>query len=111
MASFQTILIPAPDVAASRDLYRALLGVEPSVDGPYYVGFDVQGQHVGLIPNGSAVRPHLHVEAIAQAVQTVLAAGGSVVEEPKDVGGGRLVAVVRDGGGAEIGLIEDAARG
>lgn len=111
MASFRTILIPAGDLAASRDLYRDLLGVAPTADEAYYVGFDVDGQHIGLVPGGSAVRPHLHVSSMDEAVQRVTSAGGVVVEDPRDVGGGRLVGVVRDPAGAEIGLIEDPGRG
>jgi predicted enzyme related to lactoylglutathione lyase len=111
MASFQTILIPTDDITASRELYRALLGVDPTVDAPYYVGFDVDGQHVGLVPGAGCVRPHLHVADIGAATQLVTAAGGSIVDAAKDVGGGRLVAVVRDAAGAEIGLIDDSGRG
>jgi predicted enzyme related to lactoylglutathione lyase len=41
------------------------------------------------------------------AVRRITAAGGSVVDEPHEVDGGRLVAAVRDMAGAEIGLIAD----
>jgi predicted enzyme related to lactoylglutathione lyase len=41
------------------------------------------------------------------AVQRITTTGGSVLDEPREVGGGRLVAVVRDMAGAEIGLIAD----
>lgn len=111
MAGFQTILIPATDLEASRDLYRDLLGAEPTADSPYYVGSDVDGQHVGLVPGTTSVRPHLHVADMDEAVRRVTSAGGSVVEPAKDVGGGRLVAVVRDPAGGEIGLLADPARG
>lgn len=109
MASFKTVLIPTSDIAASRELYRNLLGTDPSVDESYYVGFDVDGQHIGLNPAGAKVLPHLHVADMAAALQAVTSAGGSVVEDPKDVGGGRQVAVVRDASDAEIGLISDSA--
>ncbi len=110
MASFRTVLIPANDIAASRDLYRELLGVEPGVDQPYYVGFDVEGQHIGLVPGTTALRAHLHVEDLDDAVKRVVAAGGSVIDAAKEVGGGRLVAVVRDPAGAELGMIADPAQ-
>lgn len=111
MAGFQTILIPAADLAASRELYRGLLGAEPTADSSYYVGFDVDGQHIGLVPGTTTVRAHLHVTDIDDAVRRVTSAGGSVLEAVKDVGGGRRVAVVRDPAGGEIGLLSDAARG
>jgi len=61
MPSFATVLLPATDITASRELYRELLGTEPTTDTPYYVGFDVDGQQIGLVPGATAVRPHLHV--------------------------------------------------
>lgn len=89
MASGATILMPATDLAASRDLYRDLLGTDATTDEPYYVGFDVDGQHVGMVPGSAAFRPHLHVDHMHKAVRRVLTAGGSVVDDPKAVGGGQ----------------------
>ena len=37
-------------------MYTALLGVEPAADAPYYVGYDVEGQHIGLVPGGDMSR-------------------------------------------------------
>ncbi len=109
MASFKTVLIPTKDIAASRDLYRSLLGAEPIVDSEYYVGFDVDGQHIGIVPGATALLPHLHVDDMSAAVLQVTSAGGTVVEEPRQVGGGRSVAVVQDASGAVFGLVNDAA--
>jgi predicted enzyme related to lactoylglutathione lyase len=111
VASFKTILIPSTDLPASRELYRALLGAEPSADAAYYVGFDVDGQHIGLVPGSPAVRPQLHVDDMAAAIALITSAGGTVLEDAKDVGGGRLVALVRDPSGAEIGLLDDSGAG
>lgn len=108
MPGFATVLLPATDLAASRELYRGLLGMEPTADTPYYVGFDVDGQQIGLVPGATVVRPHLHVPDMDAAVQRITKAGGSVIDQPHDVGDSRLVAVVRDMAGAEIGLIADS---
>ena len=40
----KTVLHPVADLAASKTMYTALLGVEPAADSPYYVGYDVEGQ-------------------------------------------------------------------
>ena len=54
MASgMQTIIYPVEDIAA-KNLYATAFGVEPYVDEPYYVAFNVGGQDVGLDPNGHA---------------------------------------------------------
>lgn len=39
-----------PDTA--KAVYATLLGVPPQTDGSYYVGFEAEGQHIGLVPGG-----------------------------------------------------------
>ncbi len=48
----KTILYPVKDLAQAKTLYGQLLGVEPDMDEPYYVGFRVDGQDVGGHPKG-----------------------------------------------------------
>jgi hypothetical protein len=48
----KTVLHPVSDLAAATAVYSALLGVPPSAQGSYYVGFDAEGQHIGLVPGG-----------------------------------------------------------
>ena len=40
----KTVLHPVSDLAAAKPVYTALLGVPPSADAPYYVGYDAEGQ-------------------------------------------------------------------
>ena len=48
----KTIVYPVKDLAKAKVLYGQLVGVEPYADEPYYVGFRVGGQEIGLDPNG-----------------------------------------------------------
>src|SRR5215475_8480564 len=48
----KTVLHPVSDVAAAKAVYAALLGVQPMADESYYVGFEAEGQHIGLVPGG-----------------------------------------------------------
>lgn len=50
----QLFVYPVKDIAGARALYREVLGVEPYADMPYYVGFRVGDQEIGLDPNGHA---------------------------------------------------------
>ena len=50
----KTCIHPVHDLAAAKAVYAALLGVEPTMDESYYVGFEVGDQHLGLDPNGHA---------------------------------------------------------
>jgi predicted enzyme related to lactoylglutathione lyase len=105
----QTILFPVKDVSKAKAVYTALLGVEPGVESPYYVGYDIDGQHIGLVPNGSTNGPacYRHVEDLETGLKALVEAGASVAQEPKEVGNGRTVASVLDADGNEVGLIQD----
>src|SRR3954471_2542088 len=46
----KTVLHPVSDLATAKAVYAALLGVPPQTDGSYYVGFEAEGQHIGLVP-------------------------------------------------------------
>ena len=48
----KTIIYPVGDLETATKVFSALVGAQPSTAGPYYVGFNVDGQHVGLDPNG-----------------------------------------------------------
>ena len=108
----KTVLHPVTDLEAAKAVYTALLGVPPQHDAPYYVGFDVEGQHIGLVPGGGAqgmTSPvaFWHVPDIAAKIAEVTAAGATVKEPGHDVGGGRLVATVTDPDGNVVGLLQD----
>ena len=105
----KTVLHPVSDLAAAKAMYTALLGVEPAADSPYYVGYDVEGQHIGLVPGGDMTSPvaYWHVPDIEAKLAEVTAAGATLKESPRDVGGGRLVATVTDPDGNVIGLLQD----
>ncbi|MHA6757890.1 VOC family protein [Streptacidiphilus sp. PAMC 29251] len=108
----KTVLHPVSDLAGARALYAALLGVSPQTDSPYYVGFEAQGQHIGLVPSGgpqgmTSPVTYWHVPDIEAKLAEVTAAGATVKEPAHDVGGGRLVATVTDTDGNVLGLIQD----
>jgi len=106
----KTVLHPVSDVGAAKAVYTALLGIPPQHDAPYYVGFDVAGQHIGLVPGGGGMTSpvaYWHVPDIEAKLAEVTAAGATIKEPPHDVGGGRLVATVTDPDGNVLGLLQD----
>ncbi|MCF3171822.1 VOC family protein [Streptomyces sioyaensis] len=108
----KTVLHPVSDLAAAKEVYTALLGVPPQADEPYYVGFDVAGQHIGLVPGGgpqgmTSPVAYWHVPDIEAKLAELTAAGATVKEPARDVGGGRLVATVTDPDGNVLGLLQD----
>jgi predicted enzyme related to lactoylglutathione lyase len=107
--SIKTVLHPVTDLPKAKAVYTALLGVEPTADAPYYVGYDVGGQHIGLVPNSTESGPvaYWHVPDIEAKLAEVTEAGGVVKQPAHDVGGGRLVAAVTDPDGNVLGLLQD----
>ena len=108
----KTVLHPVSDLAAAKPVYTALLGVAPQSDAPYYVGYQAEGQQIGLVPGGGAqgmTSPvaYWHVPDIEAKLAEVTAAGATVKEPARDVGGGRLVATVTDPDGNVLGLLQD----
>ena len=105
------IIYPVKDLAGAKALYSKLLGAEPYVDAPYYVGFRVGDQEVGLNPHGHAegmTGPvgYVDVDDIQNALQGLLDAGAQMQQEAKDVGGGKLTASVKDADGNVSGLVQ-----
>jgi predicted enzyme related to lactoylglutathione lyase len=108
----KTVLHPVSDLATAKTVYTALLRVPPQTDDSYYVGFEVAGQHVGLVPGGgsrgmTAPVAYWHVPDIEAKLAEVTAVGATVKEPVHDVGGGRLVATVTDPDGNVLGLLQD----
>ena len=108
----KTVLPPVADLEKAKAVYTALLGVTPSADSAYYVGFEAEGQHIGLVPGGGPQRmtspvAYWHVADIEAKLAEVTAAGATVKEPAHDVGGGRLVASFTDLDGNVLGLVQD----
>jgi predicted enzyme related to lactoylglutathione lyase len=106
------VLHPVSDLDRSKAVYTALLGIGPQADSSYYVGFDVEGQHIGLVPSGgpqtmTSPVAYWQVPDIEAKLAEVTAAGGTVKEPPRNVGGSRLVATFTDPDGNVLGLVQD----
>jgi predicted enzyme related to lactoylglutathione lyase len=108
----RTVIYPVGDIARAKALYAKLLGANSYVDEPYYVGFRVGDQEIGLDPHGhkgmTGPVGYWHVEDIRKTLQLLLDAGAQAQQEVKDVGGGKLTALVRDADNNVIGLVQGA---
>lgn len=107
-----TVIYPVPDLARAKAWYSTAFETKPYFDEPFYVGFEIAGYELGLLPDGGKPGPdggvaYWRVDEIGAAVSRFVNAGASMVSEAKDVGGGIKVAVVADPFGNSIGLIEN----
>src|SRR6204780_3904474 len=108
----KTVLHPVSDLEKAKAVYAALLGVEPSADAPYYGGFEAEGQHIGLVPNGgpqgmTSPVAYWQVADIEAKLAEGTAAGATLKDPGRDGGGGRLVAAVTAPDGNVLGLLQD----
>ncbi len=107
----KTVIYPVKDIAQAKTLFSKLLGIEPYADTPYYVGFRVGEQEIGLDPNGHSkgmTGPvgYYHVDDIKKSLQSLVDTGAKVQDEVKDVGGGKLIASLKDLDNNIIGLLQ-----
>jgi hypothetical protein len=82
--------------------------VRDRIDREYAQPLDVEalarGAHVGRAPQP---RAYWHLPDLEAKLAEVTAAGATVKEPARDVGGGRLVASVTDPDGSVLGLLQD----
>jgi predicted enzyme related to lactoylglutathione lyase len=109
--SIKTIIIPVRDLAAAKALYGTVLGVEPYADEPYYVGFRVDDQEIGLDPNGhnhgmTGPVGYCHVGDVTATLRQAVDAGWRTRQDVKDVGAGQLAAIVEDPNGNVLGFLQ-----
>ena len=118
MAQFKalmTAIYPTPDLARAKAWYATAFEVQPYFDEPFYVGFNVAGFELGLMPT----EPPLHqpgnqgvvaywgVDDVAAAHARLLALGATELGAVQDVGGGIKVSMVADPDGNALGIIEN----
>jgi predicted enzyme related to lactoylglutathione lyase len=110
LLGLRTVIYPAPDLAAAKDAFTALLGFGPYFDEPFYVGFEVGGYELALCP---AMDPadgpltYWGVPDCAVALKALVAAGAAVDEDVTEVGDGIRTASVTEPSGSRIGIIEN----
>ncbi len=106
MARKITLLVyPVKDVEKAKAFYGKLLDTEPYVASAYYVGFKVDGLELGLVPNSKVGSiAYTDVEDIMSSLKAMTEVGAEIVQDVKDVGGGLLIAQVKDADGNVVGL-------
>jgi predicted enzyme related to lactoylglutathione lyase len=103
--NIKLIIYPIKDVEKAKAFYGTFLSAEPYVASPYYVGYRVGDLEVGLDPNSKAGPiAYIDVKDIKSSLQAVVKVGAEVLQDVKEVGGGLLIAKVKDVDGNVVGL-------
>jgi predicted enzyme related to lactoylglutathione lyase len=107
----RTVVYSVPDLAAGKAWYSKVLEKGPYFDEPFYVGFEVGGFELGLIPDGkTSVDGPLAYWGVADAAseqKRLEQLGAKVIESVHEVGGGIYVASVSDPFGNSFGIIQN----
>ena len=103
--TIRSVVVPVSDLEAAKSVYTALLGA-PHTDQPYYVGYNVDGFEVSLAPGGAGGGPvaNVDVDDLDGTRATLLAAGATERDAPREVAPGMRVCVLADADGNPIGL-------
>ena len=110
----RTNIYKVSDLAKAKAWYAKTFGTAPYFDEPFYVGFNIGGFELGLDPDTTDQRPgaggsvtYWGVSSMDAAMKALHADGVKVHSEPREVGGGIIVASIEDPFGNVIGLIEN----
>jgi catechol 2,3-dioxygenase-like lactoylglutathione lyase family enzyme len=110
---WRTVGFKVSDLAAAKQWYTQVLGFEPYFDQPFYVGYNVGGYELGLMPSegelihGNTIEAYLGVDDAASSYARLLELGATERAAPQDVGDGILVATVADPFGNILGIIQN----
>jgi catechol 2,3-dioxygenase-like lactoylglutathione lyase family enzyme len=108
LEGLRTVIYPARDLDAAKAWWSGLLGFAPYFDEPFYVGYDVGGYELGLLPTADPADGALTywgVADVAAAVAVAVADGATEHVPVAEVGEGIVTATVRTPTGAILGLI------
>ncbi|MCP9755279.1 VOC family protein [Lacihabitans sp. CCS-44] len=109
----RTTIYKVSDMEKAKKWYVDFLDFDPYFDEPFYVGFNVAGYELGLQPEeglqssekADSVITYWGVENVSESFQTLISLGAKPHEEPTEVGGGIIVASLKDPWENIIGLI------
>ncbi len=108
----RTTIYKVQELQKAKEWYTKAFGVSPYFEEPYYVGFNIGGYELGLLPNESTttsnaenVLSYWGVEKIQETFDHLLTLGATIHEEPQNVGGKIMTATVKDPWKNIIGII------
>jgi predicted enzyme related to lactoylglutathione lyase len=105
----RTAIYHTRDLAQGKLWYTKVLGLAPYFDQPFYVGFNVGGFELGLLPDAAQNTAGVYwgVQGIDAAYARLLELGAEPRTEVTDVGEGIRTAEVIDPFGNVFGIIEN----
>lgn len=108
----RTCIYKVDDLKKATDWYTKAFSVEPYFNEPFYVGFNIGGYELGLIPDETpaekkvdGVNTYWGVDNVEKEYSRLIKMGATDYERPHNVGGELVVGTVKDPWGNQVGLI------
>lgn len=104
----RTIIYPVSDLDAAKVWWTDLLGAPPYFDEPFFVGFEVAGYELGLLPDGDLADGALTywgVDDVSAAMASAVELGAIEHAPATEVGEGIVTGTVRNPSGSIVGFI------
>lgn len=116
MLGLRTTCYKVADLSEATAWYAKAFQTAPYFNEPFYVGFNINGYELGLLPEeepvtqkAESVLTYWGVNDIEAAWQRLITLGATEHEKPTNVGGELMTAAVKDPWGNIIGLIYNPA--
>ena len=112
MLGLRTTIYKVGDLLKAKEWYSKAFQTEAYFNEPFYVGFNIDGYELGLLPDENPttdktdnVLSYWGVDDVTKEHQRLVDLGAAEHENPTNVGGELMVASVKDPWGNVIGLI------
>jgi lactoylglutathione lyase len=111
MLGLRTTIYKVADLQKAKEWYEKVFDVKPYFDEPFYVGFNIKGYELGLLPEETSldksdnVLSYWGVDNVQETCSHFLNLGATEHEKPTNVGGELIVASVRDPWNNVVGFI------
>ena len=112
MLGLRTAIYLVSALDEAKEWYSKAFDTKPYFDEPYYVGFNIGGYELGIMPEEESdniksdnVKTYWGVDNILETYDHLIALGATPHEEPFNAGGELMVGTVRDPWGNVLGII------
>lgn len=112
MPGLRTVVYKVPVLTKAKEWYSQAFNTKPYFNEPYYVGFNIGGYELGLMPyegeaiiHGNASTAYWAVDNVAASLAHLVSLGAKIIEQPMNVGDGVIVAAVKDPWNNSLGII------
>ena len=107
LKGLRTVIYHVSDLAAATTFYTGVVGQPPYFNEPFYVGFNVGGYELGLLPDGDGAATYWGTNDIVAEHARLISMGARGNDPITDVGDGIKTTTVIDPFGNTVGIIKN----